>query len=149
MGFVLWIDGVEVGEAGNRGRTNSLMTVDLEPGQHDLRMITWERGGGAGANMFIARGFGEVTTFTEGDFELLNAFDIALAPLEGDDSDEDGMADLWENFYFGDLASTGTADDDGDGLNDKAEYENLGNPTEKDTDGDGVEDGPEVKYPWQ
>lgn len=143
-GFVLWIDGVEVGEAGNRGRTNSLMTVDLEPGQHDLRMITWERGGGAGANMFIARGFGEVTTFTEGDFELLNAFDIALAPLEGDDSDEDGMADLWENFYFGDLASTGTADNDGDGLNDKAEYENLGNPTEKDTDGDGVEDGPEV-----
>ena len=143
-GFVLWIDGEEVGEAGNRGRTNSLMTVDLEPGQHDLRMITWERGGGAGANMFIARGFGEVASFSEGDFELLNAFDIALAPLEGDDSDEDGMADLWESFYFGDLASTGTGDDDGDGLNDKSEYENLGNPTVKDTDGDGVEDGPEV-----
>ena len=120
------------------------MTVDLEPGQHDLRMIHWERGGGAGANMFIARGFGEVTTFNEGDFELLNAFDIALAPLEGDDSDEDGMADLWENFYFGDLAQNGAGDNDSDGLNDKAEYENRGNPTVKDTDGDGVEDGPEV-----
>ena len=143
-GFVLWIDGNEVGAVGNRGRGNSFITVDLEAGQHDLRMIHWENGGGAGANMFIARGFGEETAFAEGNFELLNAFDIALAPLAGDDSDGDGMADLWENFYFGDLSNTGTGDEDGDGLNDKAEYENLGNPTEKDTDGDGVEDGPEV-----
>lgn len=143
-GFVLTIDGEEIGEAGNRGRATTLMTVDLEPGEHDLSLTQWENGGGAGGNMFIARGFGEITAFNEDDFELFNAFDIALAPLEGDDSDEDGMADLWESFHFGDLASTGNGDNDGDGLNDKAEYENLGNPTVKDTDSDGVEDGPEV-----
>ncbi len=143
-GFVLWIDGEEVGDAPNRGRGDTLMTVDLEAGQHDLRLIHWERGGGAGMNMFIARGFGEITSFNEGDFELLNAFDIALAPLEGDDSDNDQMADIWESFYFGDLSKNGNGDEDSDGLSDLAEYQNRGNPTEKDTDGDGLEDGPEV-----
>ncbi|MFT4637923.1 MAG: hypothetical protein ACI8T1_001238 [Verrucomicrobiales bacterium] len=143
-GFVLWIDGEEIGEAGNRGRTDSLMTVELTSGQHELRMIQWERGGGAGGNMFIGRGFGEITSFNEGDFELLNAFAIDEAPLEGDDSDSDNMADLWENFYFGDLSHVGTEDGDADGLDDLGEYANKGNPTVKDTDGDGLEDGPEV-----
>ena len=143
-GFVLTIDGEEVGEAGNRGRTDTLMTVELEPGQHDLTLTHWENGGGAGVNMFIARGFGEVTSFNEGDFELLNAFDIALAPLADDDSDSDEMADLWETFYFGDLSKDGTGDEDGDGLTDLAEFQNLAKPDTKDTDGDGVEDGPEV-----
>ncbi|MEM7384391.1 MAG: LamG-like jellyroll fold domain-containing protein, partial [Verrucomicrobiota bacterium] len=143
-GFVLTIDGNEIGEAGNRGRGDTLMTVDLEPGQHELSLTHWENTGGAGVNMFIARGFGNIASFNEGDFELLNAFDIALAPLEGDDSDNDGMADLWETFYFGDLGKDGTGDEDDDGLTDLAEFQNLARPETKDTDGDGVEDGPEV-----
>ncbi|MEN9021511.1 MAG: LamG-like jellyroll fold domain-containing protein [Verrucomicrobiales bacterium] len=142
-GFVLTIDGIEIGEAGNRGRQDSLFTVDLAAGQHDLILTHWENGGGAGANMFIARGFGELA-FEEADFELLNAFDIGLAPLDGDDSDGDNLADLWENFYFGDLRKDGSGDEDGDGLTDLAEFQNRGIPTEKDTDGDGLEDGPEV-----
>lgn len=143
-GFVLSIDGEEIGEAGNRGRGDSFMTTTLTPGQHELHLIYWERGGGAGINMFVARDFGEFTTFNESDFELLNAFDIALAPLEGDDSDADGMADRWETFYFGDLSHVGTEDTDGDGLDDLGEYENRGNPTVEDTDGDGLNDGDEV-----
>ena len=142
-GFVLTIDGEEIGEAGNRGRQDSLFTIGLNAGQHDLTLTHWENAGGAGANMFIARGFGELA-FEEANFELLNAFDIALAPLEGDDSDGDNLADLWENFYFGDLTKDGSGDEDGDGLTDLAEFQNRGIPTEKDTDGDGLEDGPEV-----
>ncbi len=143
-GFVLWIDGEEIGEAGNRGRGDSLFNVNLDPGQHDLRFIYWERGGGAGVNLYISRGFTTEETFVEANFELLNAFDIALAPLEGDDSDGDLMADTWERFYFGDLSNDGTTDGDGDGLNELGEYQNLADPTNTDTDGDGLTDGDEV-----
>ena len=143
-GFVLWIDGREIGDVGNRSRGDSLMTVGMNPGKHELRLIHWERRGGAGINMFVARGFGEVTSFREENFELLNAFDIAKAPLDGDDSDGDRMADLWETFYFGDLSHAGSEDGDGDGLDDLGEYAQFGNPMVVDTDGDGLEDGPEV-----
>jgi autotransporter-associated beta strand protein len=46
------------------------------------------------------------------------------------DSDTDGIPDDWEMFHFGNLAASATSDADGDGLNNLAEYNADGNPTE-------------------
>jgi hypothetical protein len=43
-------------------------------------------------------------------------------------ADGDSMSDLWESFYFGDTARDGTADFDGDGLFDAAEFADGTNP---------------------
>ncbi|MCX6878664.1 MAG: hypothetical protein NTW21_33360 [Verrucomicrobia bacterium] len=63
---------------------------------------------------------------------------------KGGDSDGDGIPDLWETTYFGDLSHDGTADTDGDGLTDLQEFTAGTNPTLADTDGDGLNDGAEV-----
>jgi len=61
-----------------------------------------------------------------------------------DDGDDDGMGDAFEVRFFGDLSHDGTADGDGDWLNDLAEYRAGTDPTSLDTDGDGLSDGDEV-----
>lgn len=63
-----------------------------------------------------------------------------------DDADSDGMADDWENTYFGNTARDGTLDYDNDGLSDLEEYENETNPVNTDTDGDQMPDGWEVRF---
>jgi hypothetical protein len=60
------------------------------------------------------------------------------------DSDSDGLADTWENTYFGNLDQTGSGDPDSDGLNNSGELTAGTNPTVADTDGDGLNDGAEV-----
>ena len=64
------------------------------------------------------------------------------------DTDSDGMADVWEQFFFGDLSHTGLEDEDpykgADGLNDLMEYKQGTDPTLSDTDGDELTDGQEV-----
>lgn len=59
------------------------------------------------------------------------------------DTDNDHMADRWEEQYPG-MTSASTADDDSDGLTNQEEYENGSHPLTADTDGDGVSDGDEV-----
>ena len=44
------------------------------------------------------------------------------------DSDSDGLPDWWELFFFGDYSPTSTADPDGDGFNNQAEYEDCSDP---------------------
>jgi hypothetical protein len=44
------------------------------------------------------------------------------------DSDNDGLPDYWENFYFGDLSRDGSGDFDGDGILDKFEWQARTNP---------------------
>ena len=83
------------------------------------------------------------------------------------DSDEDGLNDIWETNWFGDLDQNRTSDFDGDGLsewgealldldptdndfdndglNDGDEDNNGTDPTDFDTDDDGVSDGDEVR----
>lgn len=49
------------------------------------------------------------------------------------DSDNDGLPDYWENFYFGDLSRDGSGDFDGDGILDKFEWQARTNPAVDDT----------------
>lgn len=49
------------------------------------------------------------------------------------DSDEDGMLDLWEEDYFGNIERDGSGDYDGDGISDLDEFINVTNPTVAET----------------
>lgn len=64
-------------------------------------------------------------------------------PLGGD-SDNDNLADFWENLFFGDLSRDGTADSDSDDLTDAEEFQAGTNPTLADTDGDTISDSDEL-----
>lgn len=74
---------------------------------------------------------------------VLNADD--LYPDRSDaatDTDEDGIADEWEQRYFGTLDRvTATSDFDNDGLLDINEFIQATNPSSLDSDNDGVSDG--------
>ncbi|WP_411846266.1 hypothetical protein AAFN60_00935 [Roseibacillus persicicus] len=77
---------------------------------------------------------------------------LLVAPSE--DSDEDGLRDLWEDQYFGnndgiftseELAlQSGGDDPDGDELSNEREETALTDPNNPDSDGDGLNDGPEL-----
>lgn len=63
------------------------------------------------------------------------------------DSDSDGLSDLWERLFTDpdDLTVLASGQDtDLDGLNDEDEFTFGTNPLNQDTDGDGILDGPEV-----
>ena len=66
---------------------------------------------------------------------------------QGNDTDNDGMADDWEMLHFGDLSRDGTEDEDApapDGLNNKSEHDRGTDPKDADSDDDGLNDGDEV-----
>lgn len=66
--------------------------------------------------------------------------------LHDTDSDMDGLADIWERFYVGNLTTMNQITDfDGDGLVDREEFAVGSNPTTSDSDGDGLSDLDEVK----
>lgn len=63
------------------------------------------------------------------------------------DTDGDGIPDNWEDLHDeldANLPGDALVDDDGDGLNNRQEYENRTLPGDPDTDDDGVNDGREV-----
>jgi hypothetical protein len=74
--------------------------------------------------------------------ELLQGTD----PLHWEDSDNDGIADDWEHFYFN--LSGGNADpdadSDGDGLSNAEEFAAGTDPNSADSDGDGSSDSEEL-----
>jgi hypothetical protein len=73
-GFDLRIDGESIGEAGNRGRGNTFMEVDLTAGIHEVEFIHWERGGGAGVSVYVFRSIGEAPgSLNDSEWQLLEA----------------------------------------------------------------------------
>lgn len=125
---------------GTRGQADTLGTVNLAPGFHEVELLYFERGGGSGVEVFWSPTPGDSSaSFDAGVHELLMA--TAVVPV---DSDGDGMDDNWEMAVFGDLARDGTGDEDSDGLTDKGEFDAHTDPNGPDTDGDGLNDGPEV-----
>ena len=63
------------------------------------------------------------------------------------DTDGDGISDNWEDLFEeldANIPGDAQNDDDGDGLNNRQEYENRTLPDDADTDDDGVSDGREV-----
>lgn len=54
--------------------------------------------------------------------------EIEGAVVSDTDSDNDGLPDDWEDFYFGDLADTAETDPDGDGIPNAREYATGTNP---------------------
>jgi len=87
--------------------------------------------------------------FTSGTLNLANGLrfyaNTRWVPV-GNDADDDGLPDWWEEVYApgdpDDLATGG--DFDSDGLNDEAEFAAGTNPKVNDTDGDGLLDGIEA-----
>ncbi|MDA0811898.1 MAG: hypothetical protein O3C21_05865 [Verrucomicrobia bacterium] len=80
-GFVLRIGGDEVGTAGDRGRADTLMEVDLTTGVHDLEFVYYELGGGAGVSLFVYRGLGIAPALNDAEWELLPAFGGGSSPF--------------------------------------------------------------------
>ncbi len=64
------------------------------------------------------------------------------------DTDDDGLEDAWEIFYFGDITTQdgddGVTNGDNDGLSNLDEQAMGTNPNLADSDGDGLNDGPEA-----
>jgi len=60
------------------------------------------------------------------------------------DSDSDGLNDVDELAFFGNLDQTASGDGDGDGLVNSNEFAMGGDPTAADTDLDGMDDGDEA-----
>lgn len=72
-------------------------------------------------------------------------FQINFSELELysiNDSDADGLSDLWEIIHFGNINLNGpNGDPDSDGLSNLEEYTNQTDPLNSDTDDDGLTDG--------
>ena len=137
----IWIDEnpVIVFDA-NRGTATSLGAVDLSWGEHQVEFLFWERGGGAQCQLFRHKEVGDFSgqAFVTSDYELLTT---SSAP--DDDSDNDGLPDIWEEQFFDNLDQTAAGDPDSDGLDNASEFETGTKPNVADTDEDGYSDGVE------
>ena len=70
--------------------------------------------------------------------------DVSFGVDEDGDTDDDGVLDGFEKWYYGDISNAGTSDTDGDGADLVTEYRWGSDPTMADTDGDTVPDGNDV-----
>jgi hypothetical protein len=77
---------------------------------------------------------------------VLNGMQIAFKGSA--DTDNDGLPDAWEMYWFGNLNQNSTSDYDSDFITDRREYELSLDPTRTDTDGDGIPDGADSQFAW-
>jgi hypothetical protein len=83
----------------------------------------------------------------EGAAEVDIAMNAPVTPAGDNDTDDDGLLDLWEQENFGNLDQTADGDPDGDELKNGDELANRTDPNEADTDMDGLSDKVEVDGP--
>lgn len=139
-GFSLRIDGTEIGSAGDRGRANTVMPVDLTTGAHSVELIQWNHGGGGGVSLFVLKGVTEnEPLFGEDSYELVKAW------LNPTDTDGDGMLDVYEAENGLNTAVNDAAQDkDGDGLTNLVESQKGTRADKTDSDNDGLGDAVET-----
>lgn len=92
---------------------------------------------------FILDGKGTTTPEFTDHNAIINGSTLELLGAAAD-TDTDGLPDLWEMNYFGNLAQTGAQDTDGDTLTNAREFSAGTNPTKADVDGDGLSDAAEL-----
>ena len=139
-GNLLLIDGeIVVDDSETHGARDAFGAVDLSAGTHTFEFFYFERGGGSHAEVFVNAELGEVDSFGAGNFVLLPAFGTAV-----NDGDGDGLRDIWEMQFFGNLDQTAEGDPDGDTLSNATEQETRTFPNNKDTDGDTLDDNVEL-----
>jgi hypothetical protein len=139
-GFSLRIDGTEIGTAPDRGRANTVMSVDLTAGAHDVELIQWNHTGGGGVSLFVLKGVSETEPiFSEDSYELVAAW------LNPADTDGDGMLDTYEVANgLNPAVNDAALDKDGDGLTNLVESQRGTRADTVDTDGDGLSDAIET-----
>jgi len=130
-------------EGGWSGRGTNISTNDPDLNEFTCRLPTNSPCIDAGATNTVLLDLDrESRTDDTNKADVVSIWDVGADEFV--DTDADGMADVWELTYLGTLSSNGTADADGDGVDNLYEYENGGNPFNSDTDGDGLSDGVET-----
>jgi len=79
-------------------------------------------------------------------FTRLVVFDPSQQADSVEDTDGNGLPDVWEMYYFGHIGVDPNGDPDGDGLTNLREFQHGGNPLVASTDQSGMADGWEVQY---
>ncbi|MDA0813282.1 MAG: hypothetical protein O3C21_12955, partial [Verrucomicrobia bacterium] len=143
-GAILFNDGKpEITYNQTRQRDSTLATIFLSQGLHQVRFVTFDRDGSAGAALFYATDSSNIDIeLNRSNIALLQPFD----PLEANtgDRDGDGIDDFTETHLFGNLSASADGDADGDGTSNGAELAQRTSPIKSDTDGDGLTDTAET-----
>ncbi len=144
--------------------TTQLTGSATDENGHNIVSYEWDDGGAGGVFLPSATITGPAYTAaanTSGSDRVINlalsATCDGIPPTTGTnaititvkfDFDGDGMADWWEQQWGLDQLSPADAslDNDGDGLTNLQEYQNLTNPGSSDTDADGMPDNWEVQH---
>ncbi|MCD6383237.1 MAG: PKD domain-containing protein [Thermoplasmata archaeon] len=127
-----------------------LFTVNITDPDGDPITVTWEFGDNTTASGFsVVHRYNKEgryainVTYTDGTFTLYRT-DIVRITSDGDD-DNDGLKDVWEIEFFGDLSHGPDEDPDRDGYNNSAEIgvkrETPFDPTDPNSPGTGTSNG--------
>jgi hypothetical protein len=116
------------------------MSADLTAGMHEVELIHWERGGGAGVSVFISK---EISA-TEPPVTADN-FELAQPWLDPTDTDGDGIYDEYEvDNGLNPNGNDAGLDKDGDGLSNLVEFQRGTRADRPDTDNDSLGDAVET-----
>ncbi len=114
-GGQLQVDGTVVAEfPGTRGVGDSLGSIELSEGEHEVRFVMFERGGGSAAELFMATETGELDTFSENGFQLVSAVSGPLPEGCGDGGGDGDLATGLQGYWsFDEGGGTSAVDSSG------------------------------------